>query len=302
MEHIKVEETKEEKVEDHIHQPRQKANNEFVDWILSALVIVIVVAIIAAFFVDFNVETKLNIKKATTQMIFMSLATFCVGELSKRIFKRKGEKTKAYKEAEEEAEKEIKALNDSGYADIAEDYCKDVTEKTIKRTRLHLLTSVGISYENYADKYCGKSSTYLFGLVCKKELSFMQARTIIKCNHIKTKPYNPRFITSYAAETTLDIVPSEQNKVGLADAKNTIISILFSAGSSFGVGFIFYDTIVNFSLENLFLAIIKLILIAISFALKATFGWNLSVMETRRNLLRASEAKACVEYAKSKSK
>lgn len=300
MERIEVEK-EEKKVEYHIHQPKQRQNNEFIDWILAALVVIIIMAIIIVFFVDFNVETKLNIKKATTQMIFMSLATFCVGELSKRIFKRKGEKLKSYKDAEEEAKKEIKALNDSGFSIYAEDYCKSITETTIKRKRLHLLTSVGIDYDDYINNYCGKGFLYFFQFLKDKKLSFLQIKTIIKCNHIKLKPYNPQFITSYAAEIICDIVPSEQNNVNLADAKNTIVSILLSAGSSFGIGFIFYDVLVNFSLENIFLAIIKLILIAIIFALKAMFGWNLSVMETRRNLLRASEAKACVEYAKSKT-
>ena len=68
-------------------------------------------------------------------------------------------------------------------------------------------------------------------------------------------------------------------------------------GTSFGVCFAFRDIFLNFSKEMVFLAIIKIILLIVNFALNAIFGWNLSLIEQARNESRTSEAKKCMKYA-----
>lgn len=297
MEKLPIEPEGVQKVEYHYHQ-KPVASNEVIDWILNALVIIIVLAIMTTFFVDFNASVDVNIEKATTQAVWLAFASFCLGELGKRIFRRKGQRTKAFKEAEANATAEIKSLNTNGYAKYADKYCTKVTEDTIERYRKNQLYAIGIDYKTYKEKYLGKGLCYLLKLAKKGEISRLQARALYRCNAVKVKHYNPAFITSYNAEDNAMLVPSEQNNTTYADTKNTVTSLIFSLGSAFGVGFMFYDVLVNFSLEALFFAFVKLVVLAISFALKATFGWNLAIIEMQRNRLRESEAKACAEYAK----
>ena len=280
------------------NQQREKNSGAIIDWFMTALVVIIAIAIIATYFVEFDAEADLNIKKATTQTLWLAVGTFCVGELSKRIFRRKGEKTEEYRTAETEANAAIKELNESPYADSAADYCKHVTDTTIERYRKHQLVTVGIDMDTFESAYLGKGIFYLFKHMLKGTISFLQLKAIWRCNHIKTKAYDPRFITSYNSEDNSELVPSEQNNTRKADRKNSFTSVLFSIGSAAGIGFVFHDVLVNFSAEVLFLAIVKIVIMAINFALKATFGWNLSIMDIRRNRLRKSEAQACIAYAK----
>lgn len=286
------------KNEYNIYQRPPKNSGTIIDWFMTALVVVIAIAIIATYFVEFDAEADLNLKKATTQTLWLAVGTFCVGELAKRIFRRKGEKTEDYKTAETEANAAIKELNESEHANRAAEYCKHVTDTTIERYRSHQLVTVGIDMETFKDRYLGKGAFYLLKLMLKGKLSFLQLKAVWRCNHVKTKAYDPRFITSYNSEDNSELVPSEQNNTRKADRKNSLTSVLFSVGSAAGIGFVFHDVLVNFSAEVLFLAIIKIVIMTINFALKATFGWNLSIMDIRRNRLRKSEAQACIAYAK----
>ena len=286
------------KNEYNIYQRPPKNSGAIIDWFMTALVVVIAIAIIATYFVEFDAEADLNLKKATTQTLWLAVGTFCVGELAKRIFRRKGEKTEDYKTAETEANAAIKELNESEHANRAAEYCKHVTDTTIERYRSHQLVTVGIDMETFKDRYLGKGAFYLLKLMLKGKLSFLQLKAVWRCNHVKTKAYDPRFITSYNSEDNSELVPSEQNNTRKADRKNSLTSVLFSVGSAAGIGFVFHDVLVNFSAEVLFLAIIKIVIMTINFALKATFGWNLSIMDIRRNRLRKSEAQACIAYAK----
>lgn len=288
-------------IENHYHVvQKQYSPEKTIDIVMVMLLVIVAISVIATYFIDFNVEASIDLKKATTQTIWLAFSTFCVGELAKRIFHRKGKKTKAYEEAEAGAIAAIKTLNESVDSEMIVEYCEEVTETTIDRYRTHLLVSVGISKESFEKNYLGKDGIDLCKRMLKKEISYLQFRALRKCNKIRTKPYNPNFITSYSARDNAEFVPSE-NFIQRKDAYNTLYSVLFSISSASGVGFIFYDMFVSFSAEAVFMAIIKIIIMAVIFALKSTFGWNLAIMEIERNRLRESEAIACKKWAKIKS-
>ncbi|MBQ8393954.1 MAG: hypothetical protein IJX49_00085, partial [Clostridia bacterium] len=96
--------------------------------------------------------------------------------------------------------------------------------------------------------------------------------------------------------------PSEMYNTKRANARDNIQSFILGIFSAVGIGFVFSDVILNFSLVVLFEAIIKTIMIGVTLGLKATFGWNLGIMEIQRNKLRASEARACMKWGKENPK
>lgn len=281
----------------YVTEKPKKSPAEVVDFAMVTIFIVLIVAIIATYFVNFNVGTIVSLKKVTWQAFWVWLASYCTGELAKRIFRRKGQKTDEYKQAEDEANAAIKALIESEYSSSAPAYCKFVTENTMDRYRKHQLMIVGISLETFKEKYLGKGKLFLFGKMLKGELSFLQARAINKCNHLKTKSYDPRFITSYNAEDDSSLTPQQWYDTKLAERKDAVRSFVLSAGAAFGVCGIFYDFIVAFSAEAIIAAVVKIIIMATSCALKANFGWNLTIMEICRNKTKASEAKACMAWS-----
>ena len=282
----------------YITEKAKKSPAEVVDFAMVAIFVVLIVAVVATYFVSLNVSTMVSLRKITWQALWLWLASFCVGELAKRIFRRKGQKTEEYKKAEEEACNAIKELNESEYGVMAVDYCRFVTKQTIERYRTHQLVTVGISLGEFNEKYLGKGRIYLFGKVLKKELSMLQAKAISRCNRVKTKDYDARFITSYSAEDNSALTPQQWHDTRTAERKDSVRSILFSAGASFGVCSIFYDFFVDFSAMAIFMALVKIIIMATTCALKANFGWNLSVMEINRNRVKVTESKACLTWAK----
>ena len=286
----------------YVTEKPKKNPAEVIDFAMGAVFVILFIAIVATYFVSFNMSAMISLRKITWQAFWVWLASWCTGELAKRIFRRKGQKTEEYKKAEEEANKAIQELNESEYVDYAPDYCRDVTEKTIERYRKHQLTTVGIKLETFYESYQGKGGFFLIARVMKGELSLLQARAIKRCNHIATKPYDHRFITAYDAEDNSALTPQQWYDANMADRKDNFRSIILSAFASFGVCGIFYDFFVDFSSVAIFAALVKIVVMTATSALRGSVGWNLSIMEIKRNKTRAGEAKSCMAWAKAKVK
>ena len=298
MEHIPVQESKPQVHNTYyVKEKRIIGNSILLDWILTAILVALMFFVSASYFVDVSGDFTLGLKKAAVDTAWVSAAILCVKELAKHIFKRKGQRTEEYTKAEEGAKKAIKRLNESVDSKTVEEYCESVTKTTIERYRKHQLTTVGMELDEFNKAYLGKGTLPLVGKVLTGKMSLLRARAIWHCNHIKTKPYNPSFITSYNAEDNSEFVPSQQNNAKLIDIKHSTKSLFVTLISTFGVCVAFSDIFLNFSTEMLFLAIIKIILLIVSFALSAIFGWNLSLIEQARNESREREANACIKYS-----
>ena len=281
----------------YVKEKTKKNPAEVIDFAMGLIFVILFIAIVATYFVSFNVSAMISLRKITWQAFWVWLASWCTGELAKRIFRRKGQKTDEYKKAEEEANKAIQTLNESKYAEFAPDYCQYVTEQTIERYRRHQLTTVGIKLETFYERYQGNGSFFLIAKVMKRELSILQARAIKRCNHVATKPYDHRFITAYDTEDNSALTPQQWYDARVLEKKDNALSIILSALASFGVCVIFYEFFVDFSAEAFFAALVKIVVMTATSALRANVGWNLSIMEIKRNKTRAGEAKACMSWA-----
>ena len=277
---------------------KQKDTGAFVDFFLTALIVFLTVGIIATYFITFDMTTELDVKDITVNTVWLAISTFCIGALGKKSARRKGEQTKDYAESEREATEAIKELCASEHVARAEEYAEAQTEEAIKRYRKYELTAVGIKLESFKEKYLGKGVITLFKEFTQGNISFMQFRAICRCNRLKIRAYDPNFITSYHANTETIQTASGMINVKKMDRKDDLKSVLFTICGALGVGVMLSDVVLNFSLETLFEAVIKIIMIGLNLGLKTSFGWNLSLMEIKRNKLRASEARACMEWAK----
>ena len=281
----------------YVKERRIIGNSVLLDWVITAVLVALMFFISASYFIDSSGNIVIGMKKAAIDTVWVAVAILFVKELAKWLFKRKGQRTKEYLQAENRAKKAIHTLNENVDGDKVQAYCDEVTEQTIKRHRKYQLTTVGMELDSFNSKYLGKGTFTLFCEVIRRRLSLLQARAVWRCNHVKTRPYDPNFITSYSAEDNSALVPSQQNNAKKADRKHSFKSLFLTMGTSFGVCFAFRDIFLNFSKEMVFLAIIKIILLIVNFALNAIFGWNLSLIEQARNESRTSEAKKCMKYA-----
>lgn len=272
--------------------------NGFSETFITILIALLFVALIATYFVVFDVEAEIDIKRITVNTVWFAVGTFSIATLGKRLFREKGKKSDEYKTAARDANAAIEKLCESEYADRAADYCKQYTIDAIKRYREHQLTVVGIKYEEYEEKYLSLGFFALLDKWLKKELTFEAFCALRRCNTVKMKPYNPNFILSYNSAVNADTTPSAMFNVEGADLWNNVSSAFATIFSAIFVGSLLTDVFFNWSAEVFFEAVVKIVMLAINFVFKAIFGWNLSLMETQRNKLRASEAQACMDWAK----
>lgn len=277
---------------------RQKKSGAFVDVFILTITIVIFIAMIASYFVTVKPNVEINVQEITVEVVWLAAGTFSVGSLIKRYAISKGRKTDEYKAACEKANESIERLCASEYFSRVSEYCENYTIEVIRNYRRHQLLLVGLTLEEYEQKFLGRGFWYLLPYIRRKELSFAQAKAVIRCNRIKIKAYDPHFITSYNADLTSNKSPSEMYDAERANRMNTKKSLISTVLSSVFIGRLFSDVFLNLSAEAVFVAIIKVITILINVAFKATFGWNVAQMELQRNRLRAAEAEACAEWCK----
>lgn len=277
---------------------KPKADGAFVDVFMMAITVVIFVAMIASYFVKIDPSATISVQEVTVEVVWMLAGTVSIGELIKRYSRNRGRNTEAYKQAEANAREKMKRLCDSPYRSRVEEYCENYTENTIKSYRRHQLSLVGITPEEYCERWLGKGTRELFQALKKKEISFDQFKAIRRCNRIKIKAYDPNFITSYNACFTMDKTPSEMYDAERADRINTINSLILATVSALFIGRMFVNVALNMTSAAVFSAIIKVIMILINVSFKASFGWKLSQMEMTRNLLRGDETEACIEWCK----
>lgn len=277
---------------------KQKPEGAFVDVFTIAVTVVIFVAIIASYFVMIDPAAEISVQEITVEVVWMLAGTVSIGELIKQYNRNRGRRTESYKAAETEAREKMKALCDSPYRIRVSEYCKSYTDETITLYREHQLHIVGITLDEYKKNYLGRGVRDLLAFVKKKEISMEQYRAIRRCNKIKIKAYDPNFITSFNASFSLDKTPSQMFDADRADKINMVKSLILSFVSAIFVGRLFTNIVLNFTAAAIFSAIIKVIMILINTAFKASFGWNLAQMEIQRNKLRASETEACIEWCK----
>ena len=74
------------------------------------------------------------------------------------------------------------------------EFCQYYIEEELELTRATILADVGIEYAEYKEKYLGKDEETLEKLVDEKELSKMQADTILSANKVKPITLTPDMI------------------------------------------------------------------------------------------------------------
>ena len=281
---------------------KQKKSGAFVDALLTVLLIVIVFALEASYFVVFNPDMQINAKSLTLNTLWFSIGTIAVGGLTKKVAKDKGREAKEYEEAEKQANEAIKKINETIGAERVSEYCENYTTETLYRCRKYYLSTVGLTVEKYEKEFIGKGKKELSALVKENSITEEQRKAILKCGRLKVRDYDPNFILSYNSEIDSNKTPSAMYNVELEDKANAFKSVLSTLISSLFVCTMTSSILYDFSTAAIIGAITKVIMILVTVCFKASFGWNITLQEIKRNRLRASEAVACMKWCKDNPK
>ncbi len=281
---------------------RKGWSSKVIDTVQSVAIVFIFLFVIVTYFVNFRFDLNLSIKDLTINCIWFLVGNYAIGILCKSVARSKGRETEAYKNAQEKCEKSIAELNESGVSPRVPGYCEQRVKNMVKKQRSHILGYAGIAFEEYMEKYLGKSKREILRDYPDAVFTKTQMQAIKKCNHIRVGNYNPDFLLVFEADLTQNKAPSEMYDTKKANSINNVTSLFSSIFSALFACSIAYDFVFNFSAALVFMVIIKVVMILINIAFKFRFGWGIAAQEAKQNELRASEAKACMEWCKTNPK
>lgn len=272
--------------------PTQKTVNSV---LIVAAAIIFIVVILSYFVEDLNVFANLTLKEVTSGALWVCVGCFSISEIIKQVAINRAKLTDEYKKVKAETDKKFARYSRLGVLKYADEYCRNYEKELLKDTRNRLLAAVGIEYEVFIEKYLAKSVFYLFKNY--KHLSLKQVFAIWKANRVKQVAYNPDFLRT-TVKVRRNIAPSDAYNPERKNAQKTLISFVTSMGGGLFAFTIARDLVISFSVATLIEASIKVAVIIMTAAFRASFGWSL-VMDTEVNRLKLqqAESKECVKWS-----
>ena len=275
--------------------PTQKTVNSI---LIVAAAIIFIVVIFSYFVEDLNIFADLTLNELTSGALWVCIGCFSISEIIKKIAINRAKLTNEYLTAKDQTEKEFAYYSKNGALKYADEYCREYESELLKDSRTRLLSSVGIEYKDYESKYLAKSMWYLRKTY--KELSAKQLWMIHKANRVKQVSYNPDFLRT-TVKVRKNIAPSSAHDSDKKNMINTITSFFTSIGSGIFAFTIARDLVVSFTVASVIEAAIKVAVIIMSSAFRASFGWNLITdTEVSRLRLQSAESKECIKWSMEK--
>lgn len=272
--------------------PTQKTVNSI---LIVAAAIIFIVVIFSYFVEDLNIFADLTFNELTSGALWVCVGCFSISEIIKKIAINRAKLTDEYLTAKRQTEEEFAYYSKIGALKYADEYCRGYERELLKDSRTRLLSSVGIDYEDYESKYLAKSTLYLRKTY--KGLSTKQLWMIHKANRVKQVSYNPDFLRT-TVKVRKNIAPSSAHDSDKKNMINTITSFFTSIGSGIFAFTIARDLVVSFTVASVIEAAIKVAVIIMSSAFRASFGWNLITdTEVSRLRLQSAESKECIKWS-----
>ena len=272
--------------------PTQKTVNSI---LIVAASIIFIVVIFSYFVEDLNIFADLTLNELTSGALWVCVGCFSISEIIKKIAINRAKLTNEYLTAKKQTEEEFAYYSKIGALKYADEYCREYERELLKDSRTRLLSSVGIEYDEYESKYFAKSMWYLRKTY--KGLSTKQLWMIHKANRVKQVAYNPDFLRT-TVKVRKNIAPSSAHDSDKKNMINTITSFFTSIGSGIFAFTIARDLVVSFTVASAIEAAIKVAVIIMSSAFRASFGWNLITdTEVSRLRLQSAESKECIKWS-----
>lgn len=273
--------------------PTQKTVNSI---LIIAAAIIFAVVILSYFVEDLNVFTDLTLKELTSGALWVCIGCFSISEIIKKVAINRAKLTNEYIEAKRSTDDDFAYYSKIGALKYADEYCREYERNLLKETRTRLLSAVGVEYGEFMEKYLAKSIWYIHKTY--KGLSLKQLWMIHKANRVKQVTYNADFLRT-TVKTRKNIAPSDAHDTDKKNMQNTITSFITSIGGGVFAFTIARDLVISFTVATMIEAAIKVAVIIMSSAFRASFGWSLiTETEVSRLKLQRSESKECIKWSK----
>ena len=267
-----------------------------VNGVLIAIVAVLLLGILATYFVEDLPDVVVDIRKVSKQALWVFIGGYAIGELLKIVFVNRARTSTEYKDAKSEAATALAEIVAQKKSDKINEYC-EWYERTLYESNQKLaLSGSNISFETFQEKYMALSKKEISAKYPQDALTKAQFKAIKRANKVKMEKYDPEFLLS-TQDSLAQRVPSKRFNARERNITNTILSAVFGAVSSlFCISFV-SEIIFNMSKEILLSALVKLVVLTLCVALKLIFA-NSIVFDTEigRFELQKTEAKAYLRW------
>lgn len=271
--------------------PTQKTVNT----LLIAAAVIIMIAVIGSYFVkDLGVFADISLKEITYGGLWVALGCFSFSEIVKKISLNRAKLTKEYIKVKEKTDSRLLKYSNGGYLVYAEEYCVAYADNVLKEDRKYYLDSAKIEYKCFINKYVSKSFLYLLK---DKTLTMKQRWAIFRASTVKKIRYNPNFLRTTVHQRR-GKSPSAMYDTQKKNMWNTITSFCSSLLSGIFAFTIAQDLVLDFSIATVIEVGIKVAVIVMTSAFRASFAWSLiTETEVSRLELQQAECKACIKWS-----
>ena len=251
----------------------KKTVDEYLDAVIIIIIVGIVATIICAFLVDFRFTAEINWKDFTADTLVVTVCTASLYILLRSLTMRKGRRTDMWVTAHADLEEGIDNIFNNNLSAYTTAYCREWEQAHLRESRAAVLDLVGITVEEYEEKYLIYSKRELKEKY--PDLTDLQFKCIMRAKRVRKCHYNPNYLISrHDTQAKYAVAPSERMS---AAAKNriysarTVINCIITSGFSVGL---FSDLIFNYSTEALIACIIKLAITAVFGVYGMVTGYN----------------------------
>ncbi len=256
---------------------KARSFSDYVDVFTIIVVVIMFASMIVAFLVNFVFTLEINLQQIAVDAVLISACTTAIYLMVRAYAMRKGRKTELWKKAEEEVQKSGKAIRDSGAAKYIPKYCRAWEEERYVETVSGVLGAVGITYEEFKEKYSKLSIKEI-----KRggfDLTDFQLKAVIKAKRVKRLKFNERYFYGNA-ESSHGRTRSPSSGLTARQINNLTAGriVLTSILTSFLSATLLYDVVFNFSVEAVIQCIIKITITIFFGAVGMLGGYNHAVV------------------------
>lgn len=280
---------------------RQRAFSDFVDGITLTVVAILLVVIFMVYLTNVAFDTDIDLKDFGMQAFILYFCTLSVNLLLRSYGRRKGRTTKPWQEAKKKVEDNNDSILTEGYSALTFDYCRQWEESELENAQIRILSYVGISIEDFRDKY----RVYRKKELQEKfpDLTKLQIKYIRKAARVKRLRYNEKYLEVSEKRHGLRASPSGAYTSREVTFLQTIKLIISGLVTSLFSASLTLEIISEPTFATVVGCCVKIVMLLIFSTLGLVNGYQLTAMREPEEMnIKADEQKRFMRWCKEKEK
>lgn len=282
-----------------VRKMKSKSFSDYMDISIITMVVILIIAIICTFFVEFILGGDINWAEISANTVLISVCTIAIYLLLRSYSMRKGRKTSEWLASCERLKNLSKQVIDDDFVKYAAEYCRAWEEERLDNDIKDVIIPVGVSLDNFKETY-SKFDKNELKAKCP-ELTAYQLKAVLKAKKVKRLKFDERYFYSSVKSGRGHRSPSEgittrqlNRLINIRIIITTILTFLLSTT-------LLWDVILNFSWEILIKCVVKLAIIIFFGVIGMIGGYTfVTVNEVDEMNAKSDETEVFLKWCKAK--